>query len=649
MFITVPLHVVDLGTAAFSFSDLQARLNVVNDIFSYQGIKFTCDSAHDFIKGAGIDLISQKAQSEYMRNKPGRLLVMLFDDGFGGSTSRYAANIGKSPDDVLYKGGRGMAHELGHFLCLYHTFRPQVTEGPPQTDWITIEQLVNDWATGDPKHLLEPFGVQGFLEKALDGDHEDLGAVFPVEDTPPSIHEYHTVKPELFTEEGYVLHGSTVVAGTTLTWDLVFDQHNIMGYFFPNKDLPQCLSTGQGAVARSSLLNGRHFHVTRPMDASDPGRWLTPTLVSWGVGRLDLFATNWDGRVGHKFWQNNAWTPSRTGFIDIGGMVVGQPAAVAWGPNHIDLVARFSDGSIRNKTYESGSWWPNLTGWQSIGGDGSGPPTCISWGPGRLDVFARAKNGACQWNAWTKETQKWSGWTDLGGNLAERPVAVTWGANHIDLVARFSDGTIRNKTYENGSWWPSVTGWKNIGGTGTLAPSVTSWGPGRLDVAAVMSDGKVMHKFWEKNSWLPGQETWNAVSASSAPVADGHVVLLAPEKNRLELFVIGRYDEYLYRSNWTPAGNWSAWTNRGGVLYGSPAACSWGAGHIDLAGRYADGRIHNIAFDYTEKSGQWFLIDEPAYGRPKPGAEYIDLTRRYADDRTHNIVLDYTEKSGQRS
>ena len=119
MLITVPLQVVDLGTAAFTVADLQARLDVVNEIFRDQGIAFTCNSAN-FVKGVVVDPTSQKSMADYMHDKPGRLLVMLHDGGAPIFARRWnqivcAGFQGKAP---LLNPAKGTRHIPYHAVTL---------------------------------------------------------------------------------------------------------------------------------------------------------------------------------------------------------------------------------------------------------------------------------------------------------------------------------------------------------------------------------------------------------------------------------------------------------------------------------------------------------------------------------------------------
>jgi hypothetical protein len=88
----------------------------------------------------------------------------------------------------------------------------------------------------------------------------------------------------------------------------------------------------------------------------------SPAAVSWGAGRLDIFAMGVDGRMYHKFF-DGTWGP---GGIDswegIGGgpgmgLWITEPAAVSWGPGRLDIFTPGVDGSMYHKFFD-GTWEP---------------------------------------------------------------------------------------------------------------------------------------------------------------------------------------------------------------------------------------------------------------------------------------------------
>jgi len=82
--------------------------------------------------------------------------------------------------------------------------------------------------------------------------------------------------------------------------------------------------------------------------------------------------------------------------------------------------------------------------WQDLGGVIIGAPAAASWQSGRLDVFARGTNNHMYHKWWDGQ---WHDWQDLGGVIIGAPAAVSWGPNRIDC---FAAGT-NNHMYHK--WW----------------------------------------------------------------------------------------------------------------------------------------------------------------------------------------------------
>ena len=76
------------------------------------------------------------------------------------------------------------------------------------------------------------------------------------------------------------------------------------------------------------------------------------TVCSWGEGRLDLFVTGEDKRLWHRaYWQE--WHP----WEDLGGQLVGAPAATAWGPDRIDIFGTGLDGQVWQIGWQGADGW----------------------------------------------------------------------------------------------------------------------------------------------------------------------------------------------------------------------------------------------------------------------------------------------------
>jgi hypothetical protein len=68
----------------------------------------------------------------------------------------------------------------------------------------------------------------------------------------------------------------------------------------------------------------------------------------------------------HKAW-DNGWSPAGDGWENIGGTFAGTPAVVSWGPGRMDIFAVGQDLGIWRKVWAQG-WLPSVTGWEPLGG-----------------------------------------------------------------------------------------------------------------------------------------------------------------------------------------------------------------------------------------------------------------------------------------
>lgn len=78
--------------------------------------------------------------------------------------------------------------------------------------------------------------------------------------------------------------------------------------------------------------------------SSDVKIYSPPSITSSGVGKLDCFALDNQGRVMHLAWTGEQWTRWR--LLDNGAVCDGMPAGVAHGNNQLDVFAKGLDGYL---------------------------------------------------------------------------------------------------------------------------------------------------------------------------------------------------------------------------------------------------------------------------------------------------------------
>lgn len=138
-----------------------------------------------------------------------------------------------------------------------------------------------------------------------------------------------------------------------------------------------------------------------------------PTIASWGPGRLDLFSTGPAGDLQHHWFDATAggWQSWESlGKASNGGSLTSGPGAISWGDGRLDVFARGSDGVLWQKWFsgEHGGWKP----WVRFGGVINSTPSVSSWAPGRLDEFSTGPDGDLQ--HYYFGTNGWGSWESFG-------------------------------------------------------------------------------------------------------------------------------------------------------------------------------------------------------------------------------------------
>ena len=255
-----------------------------------------------------------------------------------------------------------------------------------------------------------------------------------------------------------------------------------LAYPTVERDSPAVTSLSPGRIDvfwRSA--SGTLLHRYRPAGGSwtrtlDLGGAIAsqPTAISWGKGRLDVFARGTDGAVWQRTYSSGAWGTWRSR----GGSATSAPAVASQGRGSLDLFVRNASGAISHRRYRDGSWGS----WRSIGGSATSSPTAVSWGAGRLDVFVRGTDGRLNQRKW-RASSGWSRWTSTPGVLRSQPAVASPGSGYLDIVARNSDGTLRLRRRIPGEGY---TSWRNLDASATAGPAITAVGD---DVRLVVRDG----------------------------------------------------------------------------------------------------------------------------------------------------------------
>ncbi|HSU15043.1 hypothetical protein [Longimicrobium sp.] len=298
---------------------------------------------------------------------------------------------------------------------------------------------------------------------------------------------------------------------------------------------PVAVSRAPGVLDVFAIGEGRrlyHWYYPRPGTsewggpeelAGNTAGWLgRPHAVSWGAGRLDVFAVGEDRRILH-WWFDGGWG----GPEPLAGTVWSAPTAVAWGPNRLDVFAAGDDRTLWH-------WWYEGHGWQGpeprggsfpvppAAGRPSPAPAAVSWGAGRLDVFAVGTDQRL--HHWWYQNG-WGGPEMLAGLAGSAPAAVSWAPGRLDVFSEYTD-YFTGVVHGNHWWYPNQAGgWCELPepvATFFDTPAATTWGAGRLDLlgagpSPIAGDGSqvLLHTWYGPAAAIPAAPTNLQASAVS--------------------------------------------------------------------------------------------------------------------------------------
>lgn len=211
----------------------------------------------------------------------------------------------------------------------------------------------------------------------------------------------------------------------------------------------------------------------------------SPAVSSWGADRFDVFAGGSDGNVYHKyfsrFWRDPSSPPGsqmgdweRIGGVPANTRIVGSPSVVSWGNGRLDIFVSGSDNKVYHKFFAgSRGWGPGAIGddWEPIGGltGGArivGSPAAVSWASGRLDLFVtggdlNVHHKFFEGGWYASPHSQMGDWEPLGpagqpGTQAfvGTPAAVSWGAFRLDIFAIDGLAKAYHKYFSAPSWGP---------------------------------------------------------------------------------------------------------------------------------------------------------------------------------------------------
>jgi hypothetical protein len=178
-----------------------------------------------------------------------------------------------------------------------------------------------------------------------------------------------------------------------------------------------------------------------------------PAAIAWNDGhdanRIDVFAVNGSDRALHqRTASGDGWTGDWT---SLGGIFTSAASAISWGTGRLDVFARGSDFTLRHRAFENGEW---LTDWQNYGGSLACAPAVVSRGPNLIDVVAVGHDGSLIHRWW--DGSDWSEWESAiaGPNVTfvTAPTVVASGPDRFDTIVLGSDGVLYHSWWEQGAF-----------------------------------------------------------------------------------------------------------------------------------------------------------------------------------------------------
>lgn len=265
-----------------------------------------------------------------------------------------------------------------------------------------------------------------------------------------------------------------------------------------------------GAGSPAAAVYHKSHQLTTPWSGGDPNTWdargggvvTAPSVVSWDVNDLSIFALGVNSDLSQMTWNSVAGWSS---WISLGGNWTNYPpTAVSWGVNRMDIFVVDPDNNQLYHTYWDGSWQPASV-FESLSGYCTSRPAAVSWASNRLDIFVRGGDAGL-WHL--SFNGAWSNWTSISGStpIQGEPEAISWGANRIDVFAWGVDGSLLHKAFDGSKdvWTPS-DGFEVLGSSLGGPPKGVCDATGSLHVVAFSRFGDLLHLSYNQTvgNWSP--------------------------------------------------------------------------------------------------------------------------------------------------
>ena len=191
------------------------------------------------------------------------------------------------------------------------------------------------------------------------------------------------------------------------------------------------------AVSMGSLKSRRSVNAWSPWQSLNGGATDSVAAASASDGiRVFVRGTADGGLYTTASSNGSAWGR----WEQLGALIFSQPNVVSWGPGRLDVFALGSSSSLWHIASNNGTW----SAWENLNNGNNSPTlvsaaTAVSRGLNLLDVFAVGIDSAC-WHLAYNGTA-WGSWETLGVAIVTQPTVVV-GPNHLDVFALGTDHAI---------------------------------------------------------------------------------------------------------------------------------------------------------------------------------------------------------------
>lgn len=190
------------------------------------------------------------------------------------------------------------------------------------------------------------------------------------------------------------------------------------------------------------------------------------SAASWGPNRLDIVGVDTSGKLLHLYWDGTKWSNWEDLQAPEG---LSTPTITSWGAGRLDIFAvSLSKGELYHLAFDGSQW----LAWDNLGGSGLvGPVAATSWSVNRLDIVALGASKGYYYKFW--DGHQWrpqpgdegseNAVYPKGGSFTTTPAVVSWGPNRLDIFGITDQSELGHQTWYGTGWYPEW-GFENLGG-----------------------------------------------------------------------------------------------------------------------------------------------------------------------------------------